>query len=147
MLRNVELGSAQGRGMGAGLTLAATEADATSQACLKPGCPLQRLQRPPPLLQDPCRPTEVEGGRLGNRHLVWGFGGFPVCPQGTHRRPHSSPFQKQKSPPLPGAQPSPPLTHLPQYTWGPLLPWGPEPEPAEGVSLRACPGPYPPKKA
>ena len=132
MPQNVELGSAKGRCMRAGLILSAIEADATSQGCPKSGAELADTITP----AIRPRPMEVEGGRLGKGLLVpgfisspcahWGCTGGPRAPLPGSRNPHSCL--------MPSRGPS--LDSPSRYIWCPLLPWGPEP--GTRKRLRVC---------
>lgn len=116
--RNADLGSAQGRGMGAGLSLRARDADAPSLPQVRVLCRVQ--QRPLSLLQGPCWTTEVEGGRLEQEGLWWGAS---VDPPHAHWGCTEVRF-------LEAAMPSP--------AWCPARPSFDSPAPAPGAP--SCPG-------
>ena len=146
MPQDVELGFARGRCMRAGLILAAIEADATRQGCLKSGHRLQSLQRPPLLLQGPAGPWRWKEGDWARVFWCWALVSSPYAHWGCTGGPELPFPEAEILTPAWCLTEGPPLTHLPRTPGAPSYPGARNPETAEGVSLRACPGASPPQK-
>lgn len=126
MPQNVELGSAKGRCMGAGLILSAIEADATRQGYPKSGTVCRTCRYRPS-----CCKAQAHGG--GRRETGQGPSGAPV-PTGAPMVAPELPFPEAEIPaPAWCLAEGPPLTHLPRTPGAPSYPGARNPK-----RLRVC---------